>query len=96
MEYLLIQGYLKIVASKHYFYESNCESLTRHVNHFHRPYVARLFLKLGETGEGCYDFYKNVENSPFSTSKISNIFMVSNQTPSLLKDIINKILSLRD
>ena len=45
--------------------------------------------EIGETGEGCYDFYKNVENSPFSMSKISDIFMVSNQTPSLLKDIIN-------
>ena len=52
--------------------------------------------QVGETGKVCYDFYKNVENSPFSTSKISDIFMVSNQTPSLLKDIINKILSLRD
>ena len=55
-----------------------------------------IFTCTGETGEGCYDFYKNVENSPFSTNKISDIFMVSNQTPSLLKDIINKILSLRD
>ena len=56
----------------------------------------KAYSRVGETRKGCYDFYKNVENFPFSTSKISDIFMVSNQTPRLLKDIINKILSLQD